>query len=55
MSEIYILPEMLLAGEEALAECESANADRESTAYQVYVAMQAVLVMRMMKDTGSVH
>jgi hypothetical protein len=55
VSEIYIFPEMLKAGEEAVSKCEAAKADRETTAYQVYVAMQAVLLMRMLKNNGSIH
>lgn len=55
VTEIFIFPEMLKAGEEAMAECEAANADRETTAFQIYTAMQAALFMRMMKESGTVH
>jgi hypothetical protein len=49
VSEILILPEMVEAGIEQVAECRKMKLDDEDTAIKVYLAMQgvfAILVMR---------
>lgn len=49
MSELVILPEMLDAGTEQVAECRKMKLNDQDTAIKVYLAMHgvyAILVMR---------
>lgn len=56
MSETIIFTEMIDAGDEALAECEAAGADRKTTAIQVYLAMEGIREIKLMKsDSETLH
>jgi hypothetical protein len=56
MNEVCVFPEMLEAGIETLIECRRRGMPDDETAVAVYLAMEAVSRMRMMRDaTGTVH
>lgn len=56
MSEVFILPEMLAAGVEALQECRIADRGDEETAVTVYLAMEAIREIAIMREeAGRVH
>lgn len=56
VSETIIFTEMIDAGDEALAECEAAGADRKTTAIQVYLAMEGIREIKLMKsDSETLH
>lgn len=52
MSETVILPEMLQAGMEALAECRRRGLDDEDVAVAVYLAMSAVYQMAALSESS---
>ena len=56
VSEVWILPEMLAAGVEALAESKKKRLDKGNTAIAVYLAMRAVEeIARMKQAEETVH
>lgn len=55
MNDSVILPVMIEAGEEALAICEEAGADRKTTAIEIYMAMESIRRMVLLEPTGSLH
>lgn len=56
MSETVILPEMLTAEMEALAECEARNFSNQDTVIAVYLAMEAIReIAAMRKRYESLH
>lgn len=55
MTYAVIFDEMIEAGEEAYAECEAAGADRKTIVLQVYSAMEAIRIMKMIDVSGSIH
>ena len=52
MSEAVIIPEMLIAGAEAVQECEQRKFSDVDTAIAVYLAMAAVLEMARIKEAN---
>lgn len=54
MSELTIFPEMLQAGMEAIAECREQKLDDQDTAVSVYLAMQGIYEIRMMRGNDEV-
>lgn len=55
MVEIYILPEMEVAGEEALREARESGLDEREQAVEAYKAMRAVFAMAILPDKETVH
>lgn len=56
MSETVILPEMLSAGIEALVECEARDFNNHDTVIAVYLAMEAIREISVMRrHYESVH
>lgn len=56
MNETVILPEMLSAGMEALAECEQREFNKHDTVIAIYLAMEAIReIAAMRKRYESVH
>lgn len=52
MAETVILPEMVEAGEETLVECRNAKATDRNTALMVYLSMQAIYEIALMRGTN---
>lgn len=52
MSETVILPEMIDAGVETLVECRKADATDTNTALMVYLSMQAIYEIALMRGTN---
>jgi hypothetical protein len=55
VNEILILPEMLEAGVEALTEARSQGLADHETAAALYLAMEAVREIFVMRNNGMVH
>ena len=55
MSEVIIFPEMLQAGMEALAECEARDLEDQDKVVAVYLAMQAIYKISLIREKGAVH
>jgi hypothetical protein len=56
VSEIVIFPEMLVAGLEALHECDDKGLSDEKTVICVYLAMTAIMEMKSFRgESESVH
>lgn len=53
LSEVVILPEMLAAGMEALRECESREYEEADVVIAVYMAMEAVKMIAIMRSAES--
>ena len=54
--EIVILPEMLSAGEEALAEAEDQDYESKDVVIAIYLAMRVIEEMLLQRDnSGTVH
>lgn len=53
--EIVIFPEMLVAGAEAIAECEQQQRSAEDTAMAVYCAMECVKTLAIAEGPESVN
>ena len=52
VSEVAILPEMLIAGAEAVHECHERDFSDVDTAIAVYLAMTAVYQMAVIKEAN---
>jgi hypothetical protein len=55
VSEVVILPEMVEAGSQMLTECRERQLDDETTAVNVYLAMEGVLEIAILKAKGRIH
>lgn len=55
MSEVSILPEMLQAGVEAMAESRARKLDDVNTAVAVYLAMSAIWEMYQQNEEKVIH
>lgn len=55
MIQVLILREMVEAGKEALEESRDAGQDDEQTVIAIYMAMEGIRKMAIMREIGSVH
>lgn len=56
MSEVFIFPEMLEAGVEALLECRNRDLPEDEMVVAIYLAMEAIREIRVMRTgSGLVH
>lgn len=55
MTHVILLREMVDAGTEAMQESRVSGHDDEQTVIAVYLAMEAVKKMAIMRDVGTVH
>ena len=55
MSEVVMLPEMLAAGMEALAESRDRGCDDDQICVAVFLAMRAIEEMALVQASRSVH
>ena len=55
MTNVVILPEMELAGEEALKEARKASLTDAETAVAIYYAMRAVYAVMLLANSETIH